>query len=143
MMREYGIGVSAFIYRGNEVLVVKRSDSEETFPGLWEIPGGGLEYGESLMSALEREILEEVGLKVKVGELYYAFSYISERTGRQIAELHYLAEPLNNESVVTLNDTEHSEYRWIGVDQLDQLSLSTEISKSISLGFDRIRRVDA
>ncbi|WP_241585865.1 NUDIX hydrolase [Rosenbergiella epipactidis] len=47
----------------NEVLFLKHSN-HEFMPGVWEIPSGGIEEGESMLQALKREIKEETNLEV-------------------------------------------------------------------------------
>jgi A/G-specific adenine glycosylase len=49
-------------------ILIDRRPEEGMLAGLWEFPGGKVEPGESLVDALQREVLEEVGLKVTVGE---------------------------------------------------------------------------
>lgn len=53
--------------QGTRVLVTRRR-AEGVLPGLWEIPGGKVEPGESIESCVRREIREEVGLDVAVGD---------------------------------------------------------------------------
>jgi 8-oxo-dGTP diphosphatase len=57
-------GVGAVIFRGEEVLLVRRG--QEPARGSWSLPGGLVELGESLTAALTREIAEETGLTVKI-----------------------------------------------------------------------------
>ena len=59
----------ALIDRGGRVLLQKRR-SEARHGGLWEFPGGKVERGESLESALIREIAEELGVIVASADLY-------------------------------------------------------------------------
>jgi ADP-ribose pyrophosphatase YjhB (NUDIX family) len=61
------IGVGAIILRGDEVLLIQRG--REPAYGEWSVPGGLVEVGESLADAVRREVLEEVGLDVAVGDL--------------------------------------------------------------------------
>ncbi len=55
--------VGALVFRGDAVLLVKRGD--EPSRGLWSIPGGSLELGETAEAAAERETSEETGVVVR------------------------------------------------------------------------------
>ncbi len=58
------VGVGAVIFRGEEVLLVRRG--QEPAKGSWSLPGGVVEVGESLEAAILREVQEETGLAVKI-----------------------------------------------------------------------------
>jgi len=59
--------VSALVIDSSDrVLLIKRG--HEPAKGLWSVPGGSVEHGESLEEALVREMLEEVALEVEVGK---------------------------------------------------------------------------
>ena len=80
-------GVGAIIFRGTEVLLVKRGRPPAL--GKWSIPGGLVELGESLEAAVRREVVEEVGLEVKVIDLVAALDrVIFDQDGR--IEYHYI-----------------------------------------------------
>ena len=57
-------GVGAIVFRGMEVLLVKRGRPPAL--GKWSIPGGLVELGESLGASVQREVMEEVGLDVRI-----------------------------------------------------------------------------
>ncbi|MBR5184517.1 MAG: (deoxy)nucleoside triphosphate pyrophosphohydrolase [Bacteroidales bacterium] len=59
--------VAAIIIKDNQVYATQRGYGE--FKGWWEFPGGKTETGESLEDALKREIREELGAEIEVGEL--------------------------------------------------------------------------
>jgi 8-oxo-dGTP diphosphatase len=62
------VRVSGFIVVENRVLLVRqRRAAERTSPEYWLLPGGGVTFGETLAAALEREVNEEIGVRVTVG----------------------------------------------------------------------------
>ena len=58
------VGVGAVIFKGEEVLLVRRG--QEPAKDAWSLPGGLVELGETLTAALTREIAEETGVTVKI-----------------------------------------------------------------------------
>jgi 8-oxo-dGTP diphosphatase len=61
------IAVSAAIFRDGRILLVRRARSPGK--GLYSLPGGRVEFGESLHAALHREVAEETGLTIEIVEL--------------------------------------------------------------------------
>jgi 8-oxo-dGTP diphosphatase len=61
--------VAGLVERAGRILVTRRHDKGER-PGLWEFPGGKVEAGEAEPAALARELVEELGVQVRVGELF-------------------------------------------------------------------------
>ncbi|MFY9188818.1 MAG: NUDIX hydrolase [bacterium] len=59
------VGVGAVIVRGNSILLIQRG--KPPAQGLWSLPGGKVELGETLEAALRREIKEECNLDIEVG----------------------------------------------------------------------------
>src|SRR5207248_895342 len=62
--------VAAIIRRTNKILITRRFDDVH-LPGYWEFPGGKVEANESLESALEREIREELAVNIRVEDEYF------------------------------------------------------------------------
>ena len=65
---------AAVLRRGNEVLIARRPSSG-LLGGMWEFPGGKVEAGESDQQALAREIREELGVDIRVGERIGTFQH--------------------------------------------------------------------
>jgi ADP-ribose pyrophosphatase YjhB (NUDIX family) len=91
MKREYPefpiVGVGAVIFKDNRVLLVKRA--KEPGKGLWSLPGGALELGESLVDGLKREISEEVSIEIEVGGLIRVLDRIL-RDQEERVRYHYV-----------------------------------------------------
>jgi 8-oxo-dGTP diphosphatase len=69
------VGVGGVVIHDGRALLIRRGT--EPLKGEWSIPGGMLEIGETLVAGVERELLEETGLKVRVIELIEIFERIS------------------------------------------------------------------
>ncbi len=66
---QFRVAVSALIFDGERMLLALRRDI-----GWWNLPGGGMEIGETVDEALCREVREETGLEVEVGQLVGVYS---------------------------------------------------------------------
>jgi 8-oxo-dGTP pyrophosphatase MutT (NUDIX family) len=70
-LREIRPGVSAVIFdEDGRILLQQRTDN-----GLWGLPGGAVEFGESILAALHREVMEETGLTIEVRRLVGVYSH--------------------------------------------------------------------
>jgi len=116
------IAVYGFILKkDNTFLLVKRSD-HDTHPGMWELPGGAVELNEDPEAAAKREVEEEASLDVTVIKPIATTTGTSSR-GHQVIRIAYLCEMNNTMQEVTLS-SEHSEYRWIDINEKPDLHLS-------------------
>lgn len=103
--------VGAAIVRDGRVLACARVDQAEV-SGRWEFPGGKLELGESELEALVREVEEELGVRVEVGER--VGGDVPMRGGWAVLRV-YLASLVGDETPRAL---EHEELRWLAPDEL-------------------------
>lgn len=70
------IVTASVVYRDGTVLIAKRTAG--ALEGLWEFPGGKLEPGESPEECLARELREELGLDVEVGDIFQVVYHVYE-----------------------------------------------------------------
>lgn len=81
------VGVGALIVRRGSVLLIERG--REPLKGYWSIPGGVVETGETLKSAVVREIREETGLRVRPLKLVEVFERITRDAAGRVRH-HYV-----------------------------------------------------
>jgi len=115
-MGELWVAQKSLIIYNRRVLLVQRSNYADG-ENEWEIPGGGLRFGEDLHEGLHREIQEETGLSVHVDRLLYAMTALVNPQ-RQIVGLTYLSYADSDQ--VTLSH-EHKDYAWASRRQLIEL----------------------
>jgi ADP-ribose pyrophosphatase YjhB (NUDIX family) len=93
------VGVGAVIVDDGKVVLIKRK--YEPLRGQWSLPGGGVEIGETLESAVAREMLEETGLDVVVGPVIEVLDRIMRDDGERVRYhyvlIDYLCWPLAGE----------------------------------------------
>ncbi len=112
------VSIKGLLCRENKVLFLKTSDS-----GKWELPGGRIDFGESVDETFRREMKEELGFKkAKMGELMNMWSFTSIRGGINYHFIIFDFEISSDESKIILSD-EHSEYRWVGKDEFEKLEM--------------------
>lgn len=101
----------------DRILLVQRA-SHDSMPNKWEIPGGAVDDGETILDALAREVREESGLKVKrmeaavrEGEDVGAGDIFNATRGRVFSKFTFVVEA-ENSSEVRLDPNEHQDYVW-------------------------------
>jgi 8-oxo-dGTP diphosphatase len=122
------VGIGAVVVHEGKVLLVKRG--AEPSRGLWAVPGGSLELGETLQHGAEREILEETGVTIRAREPIYAFDFF-ERDGDGRIRFHFvivdLAADYIRGNVKGADDA--LEARWLAPEDLAGLPVSKNTLK--------------
>ena len=118
------IAVGAVIVRDGSILMVRRG--REPARGLWSIPGGRLERGESIADAVRREVREETGLDVEVGGLLGVFEVIGED---HFVILDHVASVTGDHSVRAGDDA--GEVRWVPLNELENLECTPRFVETL------------
>ena len=110
--------VCAVLRRADGRILLARRAVGQHLEGHWELPGGKVEPGESLASALQRELLEELGLVVTVGEELARTLY---RYHRGSIDLIALATATTGEIV---HMAVHDAVDWFGADETPKIPVA-------------------
>lgn len=112
-MTVFRVAAHALIEHGGRVLVVRRSARNGYRPLHWDLPGGGVEVGETVEAALLREIGEETGLAVAVDGPLYVHSKLSELPRRQWVQVVYGCRLVGPLAALKLDPEEHDCAVWV------------------------------
>lgn len=117
------LAVGTVVLRDDRILLVRRAKAPSA--GLWAVPGGRVELGETLQQAAERELLEETGVVVHAEKPIYAFDAI-ERDAAGRVLFHYAVVDLLATYVSgqprAMDDA--AEARWMAARELEQSATS-------------------
>jgi mutator protein MutT len=95
------VGVGAILIDVQGRLLLARRGPEATNErGLWEFPGGAVEFGETLASALRRELHEEFGIQIAVGALLDVVDHILPDEGQHWVSPTYLCTLVSGEAAI-------------------------------------------
>ncbi len=134
MQREYPsrpiVSVGVVVRKGNRVLLVRRG--QEPRKGEWSIPGGIVELGETIRETAQREVREECGIRIQVGEVLEVIDAIY-RDQESKVRYHYVlidlaATHLRGE---VKPGSDIDEARWVMREELDRFHLYERLKSVI------------
>lgn len=131
-MPESVIVITALIKYNDKFLIVKRKPSSKIHPNLWMFPGGKAEQGEDILTALKREIKEEVNLEInnlkKISEYEYP---------RPTGELTFgqCFSAISNTEEVTLDKNELEDFKWVTPEEFSNHPHLPELDKEVEKAF--------
>jgi 8-oxo-dGTP diphosphatase len=121
------LAVSAAIFRAGRILLVRRARAPAE--GFYSLPGGRVEFGESLHAAVHREVAEETALKIEIIDLAgYREALPATTGGGHYLIMSFAARWIAGDPV--LND-ELDDFRWLAPDGLGDLKLTTGLREII------------
>lgn len=122
-----GVGVGAMIFNDQgEVFLAQRGPQAKNERGTWEFPGGGVEFGEKLIDAIQREIHEEYGMVIAVEALLGVDDHILPDEGQHWVSPTYIARHVSGQPRI-LEPGKCAAIGWFSLDALPSpLSVITQ-----------------
>jgi len=108
--------VSLAILRSRGYVLLQRRPQGGTLPGLWQFPGGKVEFGEHPWDALRRELAEELGARVRKGRLFGVYSHLYDLGGSRVHYILVAYEVRVSRSSVRARE----DLRWVALKDLGQ-----------------------
>ncbi len=128
------VGVGGIVIADGRALLIRRG--APPLEGQWSIPGGMLEVGETLLAGVRRELVEETGIEVRVGELIEVFERINldaaGKTRYHFVVLDYLCEPIRGEARA---GSDVIDVAWAAPEELEKYSLTERATQVILKAF--------
>jgi 8-oxo-dGTP diphosphatase len=115
--------VAALIRNGDSVLLVRHKKGDESY---WLLPGGGVEWGESLDAALRRELHEEASLEIRVGDIMFVSDTVAPDGSRHFVQCCFEGTITGGELKVG-EDERVVEVRFVSLDELPELDFRPDI----------------
>jgi len=135
------VSVGAIIIKVNKVLLVKRA--HEPSRGLWSIPGGVVELGETAQEALRREVKEECGLKIDIGPVFDVVNAIVKGKNGRIVYHYVIIDFLaryKSGNLKIASDIRNA--RWFRKDEITDLPMPSRAKKIVLRTLGRKAGID-
>lgn len=129
---------SAIIIKNDAILLMKYVYNGHN---VYNLPGGNLEFGESMKDCLERELQEELLIETKINDL----KFILELKQKESFSLHHIfeAEILKNVPKLNPEHTSALEVEWIMVSQLSQIKMYPPVNQEIFELYNENKNADS
>lgn len=128
-----GVGVGALILNDeNKVLLALRSQKAKNERGKWEIPGGAVEFGETLEDALHREVHEEFGVTVSIVKRFNIVDHILPEEHQHWVAQTFLCRIVSGEPK-NCEPEKCDDVGWFTIAEAEQLPLSVVTQDDIEI----------
>ena len=116
-------GISALVWRPSDgrYLVLRRSEDKDFGSGAWECITGRVDQGEGFEDAVQREVLEELGIQVRMDLILGTMHFYrgEARPENEMVGVQFCCSAEESEALKL--SWEHSEYRWVTVAEAEAL----------------------
>ncbi|HON15916.1 MAG TPA: NUDIX hydrolase [Spirochaetota bacterium] len=121
------IRVAGILIRGNRLLLIAHKKNNEVY---WLLPGGGVDYGESLHEALRREFEEELNVAIDVKDLVLVSDSIDPSGKRHVVNICFLCNYLGGDFVLGEDKRLH-DFKFFSTEELSDITIFPPINNEL------------
>ncbi len=134
------VSAAACVFQGDRVLLIKRA--QQPSQGLWSVPGGAIELGETIHDAAQRELREECNIEIEVDKITNVVDLIvsddKERIKFHYVIIYLLARYVSGE---VRPGSDASDIRWTTCQELNALEMTPVVRKNMQQAFEMAREI--
>jgi len=125
--RDIRVRVAGILIKNGKLLLVAHNKNNNVY---WLLPGGGVDFGESLTEALEREFLEELNIKIKVKDLLLISETIFPSGERQILNICFCCEYIDGEYLLGSEQRLH-DFGFFSEDEIKEIKILPPLNREL------------
>lgn len=116
MQKQIDFGIKAMIVKDGKYLAVHKANITDPY---FELPGGRMQFQETIEDTVIREVKEELNLDIKPIRLLDTWNYLSENY--QVAGVIYYCQIVGDDTISL--SSEHDAYRWFDIYDMSQMNV--------------------
>ncbi len=123
------VRVAGIVIQENSILLIQHIKNEKKY---WLVPGGGVDWGESLEEALIREYKEETNLDIEVKDFLFFSEAISPDKNKHVINLYFLVKIKNDSETMKIgNETNLSDLKYVSKEEIQNIKLYPNIKEQL------------
>lgn len=126
-MAEPRIRAAGILIKEGKILLIRHQKNDDTY---WLLPGGGVDYGETMEESLKREFQEECNIDVEVKEMVFVSQGIAPNKSRHIVHMNFAVEYISGELRVG-DEGILKEVCYLSLEELETITLYPNIKKEL------------
>jgi ADP-ribose pyrophosphatase YjhB (NUDIX family) len=125
--RDIRVRVAGILKKNDKLLLVAHKKNNNVY---WLLPGGGVDFGESLTEALKREFLEELNIKIEVKDLLLISETIFPSGERQILNICFCCEYIEGEFILG-NEQRLHDFGFFTEDEIKDITILPPLNSEL------------
>lgn len=118
------VRVAGILEEDNKILLIEHTKNDRSY---WLLPGGGVDWGESIEEAVEREFLEETSLKVKIEEFLFISETLAPDKSKHVINLYFKVKRVSGE--ISLGEEAIlSDLRFFSLEEIEKIKIYPNIN---------------